>query len=140
MAQTEKFGTIFESLDAFRAATEPGFRKGARSPDPLERFHVTGPFWNGRIHVQPDGRALPEVVTLKSLVEAKQKARAGWLPLRDRDGQCPLPAKIRELFAAFFKDGKQHDGTAAPAAIVDVFPEKPAPAAAPEKPDPKKPG
>ena len=135
--QTESLPRIFESLDAFLAATEPGFKASGAAPDPLERFHVVAEFWTGRIGIQPDGRALPETVFIASTFEAKQAARKGWRPFRDSGGACALPPKVVSLFADFFKGSKE-----IPPRVADILPKPeapkpPEPTKAPEAPKPE---
>ena len=102
MAQTMQFKKVFGSVEEYRAATEPGYRKPT-VVDPLERFHVAGWWFNGQIEKDGDKPALPLTVKIASEHEAKQKARAGWRPLIDKDGRPGVEDLVVGLFAAHFK-------------------------------------
>ena len=99
--QTDSLNQTFESLDAFLAAHEPGFKKGSAASDPLERYHVIGDFWTGRIKKQADGQCIPEVEPIDSIFGAKQAAKKGWLPLFDASGAIAVPDVIVALFRKF---------------------------------------
>lgn len=90
---------IYPSLDAYEAAREG--REIPKHEDALSRFYVVGEFWTGQIAIDDAGdhAGKPRPLTQKvhSFHEAREAARKGWRPLKDRSGESGLPGKVQGM-------------------------------------------